>query len=275
MVIASILNGRISASFLPEKGVIAHDLTTGIPFPDQCFEMVYHSHVLEHFSKATALPFLQECYRVLSPRGVIRIAVPDLEQIVRSYLLALEQAQAGSQEWAINYEWLLLEMYDQTVRNRSGGEMAGYLSQPTLPNRAYVIERLGAEARKIIESSERRREQIISQPTASRLLKFAKRGYRLVRYPEYRREQFLQRILGEEYETLQLGRFRQSGETHQWMYDEYSLKRLLQLCGLEQILRRSATESYVDNWSRFHLDTEADSTIYKPDSLYMEALKPA
>ncbi|QUY40607.1 hypothetical protein [Acaryochloris marina] len=58
------------------------------------------------------------------------------------------------------------------------------------------------------------------------------------------------------------------------MYDRYSLARLLKECGFEQITQRSATESYIPGWSSFNLDTEADGNIYKPDSLYMEAIKP-
>lgn len=38
-------------------------------------------------------------------------------------------------------------------------------------------------------------------------------------------------------------------------------------------MRRSAVDSYIDDWVEFHLDTEVDGTIYKPDSLYFEGLK--
>jgi predicted SAM-dependent methyltransferase len=53
---------------------------------------VYYSHLLEHFPKHEAQGFTQECYRVLKPRGIIRVAVPDLERIARMYLQALERA---------------------------------------------------------------------------------------------------------------------------------------------------------------------------------------
>ncbi|MBD2605362.1 methyltransferase domain-containing protein [Scytonema hofmannii FACHB-248] len=85
--------------------VIAHDLTQGIPFPNASFDLVYHSHVLEHIPKTEAESFLKECYRVLRPQGVLRVVVPDLEQIAKTYLIAVEQASSGSQEWTSNYEW--------------------------------------------------------------------------------------------------------------------------------------------------------------------------
>jgi hypothetical protein len=58
------------------------------------------------------------------------------------------------------------------------------------------------------------------------------------------------------------------------MYDHYSLSVLLKKCGLKSITKRSAYESYIHDWTSFNLDTEPDGSVYKPDSLYMEALKP-
>jgi hypothetical protein len=81
-------------------------------------------------------------------------------------------------------------------------------------------------------------------------------------------------LLGKEYATLQLGRFRKSGEIHQWMYDRYSLGVLLSKCGLEKIVQRNPRESYIPDWTKFNLDTEKDGTVYHPDSLFVEAIKP-
>jgi len=78
----------------------------------------------------------------------------------------------------------------------------------------------------------------------------------------------------EDYTALQVGRFRRQGEIHQWMYDRYSLARLLQESGFPSAQRCAATESLVPNWAKYCLDNEADGTPYKPDSMYMEAVKP-
>lgn len=112
--------------------------------------MVYHSHLLEHFSRHNALNFAQECYRVLKPGGIIRVAVPDLERIARMYLHSLEKALQGQDGWQHNYEWMTLELYDQTVRERSGGSMVEYLKQDPIPNELFIYERAGVEARRII-----------------------------------------------------------------------------------------------------------------------------
>lgn len=258
------------------QGVIAHNLNDGIPFPDSYFDVIYHSHVLEHFSKKEAELFLRECYRVLRPQGVLRVVVPDLEQIVRIYLTAIEKAISGLPEWAFNYEWISLEMYDQTVRNNPGGEMATYLYREDLPNQQFVLERWGREAKNLIEAASKQSKKTDSVTKQEGIfVKSLKNVYRFLRYPKYRRELFLQGILGKEYKLLQIGRFRQSGEVHQWMYDRYSLAVLLKKCGMENIVQRTARESYIADWHSFNLDTEPDGTIYKPDSLFMEAIKPS
>jgi hypothetical protein len=96
-----------------------------------------------------------------------------------------------------------------------------------------------------------------------------------LRYSDYRHQAILKVILSStELESLKIGQFRQSGEIHQWMYDHYSLSVLLKNCGLEKITKRTADQSYINDWTGFNLDTEPDGSIYKPDSLYMEAVKP-
>jgi predicted SAM-dependent methyltransferase len=260
------------------KGVIAHNLNDGIPFPNRSFDVVYHSHVLEHFSKANAKIFIRECKRVLRPQGVLRIAVPDLEVIAKTYLDALEKASNGSEAWAHNYEWMLLEMYDQTVRNQSGGEMLSFLSSQDMPNPEFATERCGVEVQKLILAAQTQKTELIETPDNA-IVKLAKHVYRLWRYANYRHRAMLKLILKlilspMELEALKIGQFRASGEIHQWMYDRYSLSVLLSKSGFERIMQRSASESYISEWTSFNLDTEPDGSIYKPDSLYMEAIAP-
>ncbi|MCE7979652.1 MAG: methyltransferase domain-containing protein [Caldilinea sp. CFX5] len=252
-------------------GVIAHNLIEGIPFPDSSFDVVYHSHLLEHFTKPQAQAFIQECTRVLRPQGILRIVVPDLEKIAKLYLQAVELSLAGDETWKANYEWMLLEMFDQTVRNVSGGEMAAYLSQAKIPNQDFILARLGIEARNLLSSTQQvRTGQALSKSVS---MNFLKEIYRFFRNPIIRREILFKLLLGGEYSALQIGRFRQKGEIHQWMYDRYSLSALLYKCRLTNVVQRSAHDSYLPDWQQFSLDAEPDGTLYKPDSLYMEALK--
>lgn len=256
------------------SSVVVHDLSKSIPFSHSFADVVYHSHLLEHLTRSDAVDFLEECYRVLRPKGTIRIAVPDLESIVRSYIVSLEQAVAGSQSAADNYSWLLLELFDQATRDYSGGDMLAYLQQNSIPNAEFVLERIGIEAKKIIAVNDSK-DYFIQKTVISQTKQFLSNIGRFINNSHCRKNFLLKKILGkEDYQALQVGRFRCSGEIHRWMYDRYSLTLLLEQCGFAEIRITTAHESRIPNWSDFHLDTEPDGTVYKPDSLYIEGIKP-
>lgn len=242
--------------FSTGKEVIAHNLLAGIPFEDESFEVVYHSHVLEHFSRPDAIKFIQECFRVLKPNGVIRIAIPDLEQITDNYKNLFNKGlqNLDSDEIAADYEWMMLEMYDQTVRNKPGGQILDYLRQDVLPNPDFVKQRIGIEGRDLR----------IRYRTNERVLKREKIRIKL--------ENFIRFFLGKHYDYYRIGRLRLHGEIHQWMYDRYSLARLLKKCGFQTVTQQTADSSYIDNWPQFELEY-TDGVVRKPDSLFMEAKK--
>ena len=202
--------------------ILACDLTGGVPFSDSSFSVVYHSHLLEHLSIEQAKEFLRDCHRVLCEKGIIRVAVPDLEQIVHNYLIAFNCALSGSDKDANNYHWILLELFDQMTRNYSGGKMAEYLSQNHIPNKDFVLERLGAEAHSLIECNCSQK-----QPAGFRTNWVEKTSIlfsKIIKDSTCRRNIFLRFLLmPEEYKSLKIGQFRQGGENHQWMYDRYSL----------------------------------------------------
>jgi len=55
-------------------------------FKDNSVDLIYCCHVIEHFKRNQIENVLKEWYRVLKPRGVLRIAVPDFEKLVKVYL---------------------------------------------------------------------------------------------------------------------------------------------------------------------------------------------
>src|SRR3981081_2098943 len=133
-----------------DPSVIPHNLNEPLPFSDREFSVVYHSHVLEHLSRHEGEIFLRECHRVLKPGGVLRVVVPDLERITRLYLEYLEGALGGNEEATKRYEWIILELLDQMVREQSGGEMGKYWRQEPMPAEDFVFERMGEEVRRVI-----------------------------------------------------------------------------------------------------------------------------
>ena len=250
------------------SNVISHDLVKGIPFAAESVDVVYHAALFEHIRRDDAANFLREIHRVLKPGGIVRIGVPDLEEICRTYLEKLEAAIAGDKEAANDYDWLVLEMFDQMVRESSGGLMLRYFRRQPLPNEQFIVQRIGDEGRKLIE--EIRRQQTASNKGLAALL-----YQRMRAIGRGLRDRLLAVVAGRNAaQALAIGRFRLSGEVHHWMYDRFSLARELLAAGFHEPIARSASESAIPDWSRFCLDAQSDGTINKPDLLFVEAIKP-
>jgi predicted SAM-dependent methyltransferase len=52
---------------------------------DESVELIYASHVLEHFARAQVTSVLREWFRVLQPGGRLRLAVPDFAACAKIY----------------------------------------------------------------------------------------------------------------------------------------------------------------------------------------------
>jgi SAM-dependent methyltransferase len=67
------------------KGVRFANVSVRIPCTNGSVEVVYSSHMIEHLDRREVKNFLGEVRRILAPGGVVRIAAPDLELLVRNY----------------------------------------------------------------------------------------------------------------------------------------------------------------------------------------------
>jgi SAM-dependent methyltransferase len=256
--------------------ILSHDIRLSLPFADSSFDVVYHSHVLEHLKRDVAPSFLRSCRRVLRPSGIIRVVIPDLEEIARHYLHALEVALEGNPVADADHQWMVLELYDQTVRERSGGGFAELVRRSNLCNADFVRRRWGVQGERLIEivAAPEPANDASSTPRSRRATWWWRRAVELLTSRSARREFMLRRLLGQEYRLLQDARFRVGGEIHQWMYDRHSLAKLLREAGFTDPVCRHPDESSVADWKRYNLDTEPDGRVYKPDSLFMEARRP-
>lgn len=215
-----------------------YQLLMGIPFADASFAAVYHSHFLEHFPREQVPAFLRECFRVLRPGGILRVVVPDLEGILRSYLAVLDSARAGEAGAEDRLSWMQVELLDQLTRQYSGGLMASAWRQADESLASFIRSRVGNEL-----------ESIKRDPQSAPL-----------RLPEY---------------PLALpmpnAQFLQTGEPHRWMYDSVSLAALLRQAGFVNV---HATGCGTKALGDFQPDCLPDGSARKPDSLYLEAEKP-
>ena len=252
----------VNLDLRPASPAVRHwDLRRELPFSDASFDVVYHSHVLEHFSQRNGLHFLERCRKVLRPDGIIRVVVPDLERIVELYRQALSKALNGEQDASIDYDWAMIEMYDQTVRENSGGEMVQFVQKSTPTRLSLLKARLGGELDRMLPTEGQSSAAEASLNLSSLRYWIRRRGLRV--------------LLGSEaLAAYDHGKFRDGGEVHKWMYDRYSLGRALESTGFVEVRQCSPGESRIANWSGYNLDTEPDGSTYKPDSLFMEAIRP-
>jgi SAM-dependent methyltransferase len=61
------------------------DVSRPFRFPDETFEAVLATHVLEHLHPEVAERCVREAHRVLVPGGILRVAVPDLDLMISLY----------------------------------------------------------------------------------------------------------------------------------------------------------------------------------------------
>lgn len=88
--------GWINADIDPRADLVVF-LERRLPFPEGRLDRIYSEHVLEHASFAEGLRFAKEAHRTLKPGGVLRIAMPDLRDLVAGYHLG---------DWRSRLDWV-------------------------------------------------------------------------------------------------------------------------------------------------------------------------
>jgi SAM-dependent methyltransferase len=253
--------------------VLPWDITKGLPFESNSFDVCYSSHVLEHLRRSEAKFLVEEQKRILKHRGILRLAVPDLETICRNYLRYLDELCAGNLSHEFRYDYTLLEMLDQATREASGGELGRLWASGIIPDLQFVISRHGKEVEMI--------PPVFEEKDAGWSRQLVNRVQRLF---DGGRRKFIfnLRLAAAKLAVVVLlgtwglhafrdGIFRNSGEIHRIMYDRYSLKRLLSSCGFVDIQACRANESRIPDFNTYRLDF-IDGVPRKPDSLFLEAI---
>ena len=78
------LPGWINADILPGSDLILF-MEYRLPFKDESLQRIYSEHVLEHVPLEIGIRFLRDAHRALASGGVIRIAMPDLDDLIEGY----------------------------------------------------------------------------------------------------------------------------------------------------------------------------------------------
>ena len=255
------------------EGIEYWDAKQGVPFKSGSVDFVYHSHLLEHLAKEDGKLLLEECFRVLKSKGILRVVLPDLEGICKAYLSAISRIDKGDDSAKMDAEWMRLELYDQTTRKTTGGLMLEFL-QSNPSNKDFIIERCGQQVsphlKQALLESDSKESLSNTIPIHLRIKMSIKKMLQRSFWKNWLSLKFLG---NEDYQALTNGRFWNSGEIHKQMYDRFSLKQLLTQIGFRTISIKSANESDITGWADFFLDFTQTGIPRKPDSLYLEAIK--
>ena len=234
-----------------------------LPFPDDHFDVVYSSHVLEHFPRETTAAILGECLRVLKPEGILRTVIPDLENTCREYIRILDTYEISA-ESRQRYEWIVLELLDQLIRTQASGKMYVYIRQLMAHNDQQLLSYV--QSRTGMDSS--------PSPAVERTSRWQGITWNRIKTKlTYSYIAAVKRLLPAGMRATIIDDTR-IGEKHKWMYDHVGLKLLLEECGFGSVAFHTAATSEITDFNSHCLDVEPDGTAYKPVSLFCEARKP-
>lgn len=96
-------------------------------FTDGSVDLIYASHCLEHFSFRKVPEVLSEWRRVLKKNGVLRISVPDFDNIIETYRLSGNRldsvlgAIVGGQDYKYNFHYVVFNKIYLTELLRKAG----------------------------------------------------------------------------------------------------------------------------------------------------------
>lgn len=247
----------------PERNrVVVHDIRSSLPFDDDSFDAVYASHVFEHLKPDEGKRFIGELIRTLRPGGTCRVSVPDLERVARGYVESLHLAiSEPSDENFCNYDWSVLEVIDQMLRDKPGGRMFEYIERGYF-NRDYLRKRFGAVFDQFIDRSQPR-ELNRRMRHGSRFRKAFSEGPTGLFYALIRKLKLLA------WRTDP----RKTKEAHLWMYDCLSLRLLMERAGLGEVVKREFNTSAIRGWQSVKFDECSLSGCEFEPSLYLEGRK--
>jgi predicted SAM-dependent methyltransferase len=240
-------NIRFSVKPLPkEKNISSANILNGIPFPPQSFDFIYVQHIVEHLTLEELSIFLKQLKHLLKPGGIVRISTPDLEEKVEEYLLQYNSSQNDDSPKAFNQLWWAqLDLYDQAVRNISGGEMLEYINSGKAS--AEQLKRTSGD---------------VFLPLLTGKPYLAPLG----------RPSVLHRAVNKLRSFVSGNHPQKTREAHLWLFDEVFLTINLKKAEFSSIKRKHFNESDIPLWEVYQFDKSLKGDYPIEPSLYIEAI---
>lgn len=96
----NILKCWLNTDLNPTKEIVALDATKRFPFSDNTFDYIFSEHCIEHLQYFEGQRLVRECYRILKPKGKLRISTPDLRFLINLYSRRKTKVQERYIVWA-------------------------------------------------------------------------------------------------------------------------------------------------------------------------------
>lgn len=257
----------INLDFAPvTNGVVKANLLGKLPIKSRVASVVYSSHFFEHIPRSQIASFLGECFRIMKPGALIRLALPDLESMAQAYLRHRELEEHDKADF------LVAEMVDQCIRTVPGGEMGRLfrtlgskeqLATSELELKKFVYERVGEVIEKKGLEKRQRAGTSLSRKLKAALNLMGQLIFRVWLLP-----------LPAAFKTQNVS-LAEVGERHHWVWDFHQLRKVLQVAGFINVARMSASTTTHKDFPVSILDLHPDGEPRKGrGSMYVEATRP-
>lgn len=108
----NILDGWLNTDLNPTTyNVLSLDAKKKFPFANNTFDYIFFEHLLEHLEYHEGVKLIQECFRILKPKGKIRISTPDLKFLIKLYNQKKTKFQKEYIYWATNKFLPVIKIY--------------------------------------------------------------------------------------------------------------------------------------------------------------------
>lgn len=256
--------------------VIASDLLKPLPLPSNSCDAVYSSHFFEHIPLHQLPLVLSDWRRVLKPTGVLRIVLPDCEEMFGEYL------RLRAENKHLYADFVIAEIVDQCVRSYPGGKM-GRLYELAASEQShdktfadFIKSRNGEDLSYFALSPQVSRQSgKIHLPVIQRLFLRIKSSLlaRARKLHQSFKRSCLTLLYGSAFVEQNIS-FSNVGERHHWLWDFHQVNKVLLEAGFSSIVRHKHSTSSIPEFPFFPLDQLPNGSPRKgKESMYIEAVK--
>ena len=245
----------LNFDFIKRDGVNKINLLERLPIDDQCVDVVYCSHFIEHIPEHKIDFFLNECFRVLKKNGNLRIVLPDFEKMSREYI---KMRDLNLDHKA---EFMMTSLIDQFVRKIPGGKLNYVINETIKSNdqdlKKYISERCGDIFKENVTHSSKNTRGLLTK-----IMSFIYKKYVSI----------IISLLPRSFRNQNVS-IAEVGELHTWIYDINILSKILKEIGFKNIEEVRHNSTSIRDFPII-LDSDQNGMPRKGlDSLFIEAVK--